>query len=36
VVGMMNKTERSADVMNRLVEEYVTACERLNKLNGDI
>jgi NAD(P)H-dependent flavin oxidoreductase YrpB (nitropropane dioxygenase family) len=33
VVGMMNKVERSADVVQRLVEEYLEACDRLNKLN---
>ncbi|MGW0250249.1 nitronate monooxygenase [Nocardia goodfellowii] len=33
VVGMMNKVERSADVVARLIQEYVDACERLNKLN---
>ncbi|MEV6138633.1 nitronate monooxygenase family protein [Nocardia sp. NPDC051990] len=34
VVGMMNKVERSADVIARLVNEYVEACDRLNKLNS--
>ncbi|WP_433196881.1 NAD(P)H-dependent flavin oxidoreductase [Nocardia sp. CA-107356] len=34
VVGMMNKVERSADVMARLINEYVEACDRLNKLNS--
>ncbi|BDT93421.1 NAD(P)H-dependent flavin oxidoreductase [Nocardia sputorum] len=34
IVGMMNRVERSADVVNRLIQEYVEACERLNKLNG--
>ncbi|HVM39153.1 MAG TPA: nitronate monooxygenase family protein [Acidimicrobiia bacterium] len=33
VVGMMNRVERTADVVQRLVEEYIEACERLNKLN---
>jgi NAD(P)H-dependent flavin oxidoreductase YrpB (nitropropane dioxygenase family) len=33
VVGMMNKVERSADVVQRLVSEYLDACERLNRLN---
>ncbi|MFC9893350.1 nitronate monooxygenase [Nocardia sp. NPDC127579] len=33
IVGMMNKVERSADVVARLIQEYVDACERLNKLN---
>jgi NAD(P)H-dependent flavin oxidoreductase YrpB (nitropropane dioxygenase family) len=34
IVGMMNRVERSADVVNRLIQEYVEACERLDKLNG--
>lgn len=34
VVGMMNKVERSADVLARLINEYVEACDRLNKLNS--
>lgn len=34
VVGMMTKVERSADVIARLVNEYVEACDRLNKLNS--
>lgn len=34
VVGMMNKVERTSDVMQRLMEEYLEACERLNKLNS--
>ncbi|MEV0682538.1 nitronate monooxygenase family protein [Nocardia sp. NPDC050378] len=34
VVGMMNKVERSADVIERLVNEYVTACDRLSTLNS--
>ncbi|WP_063042581.1 NAD(P)H-dependent flavin oxidoreductase [Nocardia pseudovaccinii] len=34
VVGMMNKVERSADVIARLINEYVEACDRLNKLNS--
>lgn len=33
VVGLMHRTERTADVMTRLVEEYLDACERLNRLN---
>lgn len=34
VVGQMNKIERTSQVMQRLVEEYLDACERLNKLNA--
>ncbi|MBF6328192.1 NAD(P)H-dependent flavin oxidoreductase [Nocardia transvalensis] len=34
VVGMMKKVDRTADVMQRLIEEYLEACERLNKLNN--
>jgi NAD(P)H-dependent flavin oxidoreductase YrpB (nitropropane dioxygenase family) len=33
IVGMMNKVERSGDVVRRLVEEYLAACDRLNQLN---
>ncbi|MFQ6325373.1 NAD(P)H-dependent flavin oxidoreductase [Nocardia sp. CWNU-33] len=33
VVGQLNKVERSADVVGRLIQEYVEACDRLNKLN---
>jgi NAD(P)H-dependent flavin oxidoreductase YrpB (nitropropane dioxygenase family) len=33
VVGMMNRVERSAEVVQRLVDEYVDACERLTDLN---
>jgi NAD(P)H-dependent flavin oxidoreductase YrpB (nitropropane dioxygenase family) len=33
VVGMMNRVERAADVVQRLVEEYLEACERLGALN---
>ncbi|GAB4586413.1 NAD(P)H-dependent flavin oxidoreductase [Nocardia sp. IFM 10818] len=33
VVGMMNKVERSTEVVQRLIAEYLEACERLNKLN---
>ncbi|MET8875785.1 nitronate monooxygenase family protein [Nocardia sp. NPDC004604] len=36
VVGMMNKVERSADVIARLINEYVEACDRLNKLNSEL
>ena len=34
VVGQMNKIERTGQVVQRLVEEYVDACERLNRLNA--
>jgi NAD(P)H-dependent flavin oxidoreductase YrpB (nitropropane dioxygenase family) len=34
VVGMMNKIERAGDVVGRLVEEYIEACERLETLNA--
>ncbi|RJO76912.1 nitronate monooxygenase [Nocardia panacis] len=34
VVGLLNRVERSAEVVARLVEEYVAACDRLGKLNG--
>jgi NAD(P)H-dependent flavin oxidoreductase YrpB (nitropropane dioxygenase family) len=34
VVGQMNRIEKTAQVMQRLVEEYLDACERLNKLNN--
>lgn len=33
VVGMLNRVERAGDVVQRLVEEYIDACERLNALN---
>ncbi|MFO7281531.1 MAG: nitronate monooxygenase family protein [Thermoanaerobacterales bacterium] len=33
VVGQMNRVERAADVVQRLVDEYLEACERLNRLN---
>jgi NAD(P)H-dependent flavin oxidoreductase YrpB (nitropropane dioxygenase family) len=33
VVGQMNRIERAADVVQRLVAEYLDACERLNALN---
>jgi NAD(P)H-dependent flavin oxidoreductase YrpB (nitropropane dioxygenase family) len=33
VVGHLNRVERSADVIQRLAEEYLEACERLEKLN---
>ena len=31
VVGQMNRVERTADVVQRLVEEYLEACERLDR-----
>ena len=34
VVGQMNRVERTADVVQRLVDEYLDACERLNALNA--
>jgi NAD(P)H-dependent flavin oxidoreductase YrpB (nitropropane dioxygenase family) len=34
VVGQMNKIERTAQVVQRLVEEYLEACERLERLNA--
>ncbi|ATL67820.1 NAD(P)H-dependent flavin oxidoreductase [Nocardia terpenica] len=34
VVGMMTKIERTGDVMRHLIEDYLEACERLNKLNN--
>ena len=34
VVGQMNRIERSADVVARLVAEYVEACDRLTDLNA--
>jgi NAD(P)H-dependent flavin oxidoreductase YrpB (nitropropane dioxygenase family) len=33
VVGQMNRVERSADVIQRLVDEYLDACQRLERLN---
>jgi NAD(P)H-dependent flavin oxidoreductase YrpB (nitropropane dioxygenase family) len=33
VVGQMNRIERTADVVQRLVDEYLDACTRLNALN---
>jgi NAD(P)H-dependent flavin oxidoreductase YrpB (nitropropane dioxygenase family) len=33
VVGQMNRVERAADVVQRLVTEYLDACERLTGLN---
>jgi NAD(P)H-dependent flavin oxidoreductase YrpB (nitropropane dioxygenase family) len=34
VVGQMNRVERTAEVVERLVTEYVDACERLEALNA--
>jgi NAD(P)H-dependent flavin oxidoreductase YrpB (nitropropane dioxygenase family) len=34
VVGQMDRIERSAQVVQRLVEEYLEACERLDRLNA--
>jgi NAD(P)H-dependent flavin oxidoreductase YrpB (nitropropane dioxygenase family) len=34
VVGMMNRVQPSKDVIRQLVEEYIEAVERLEKLNG--
>jgi NAD(P)H-dependent flavin oxidoreductase YrpB (nitropropane dioxygenase family) len=34
VVGQMNSIERASDVVQRLVTEYLDACERLNALNA--
>lgn len=34
VVGQMNRVERTADVVQRLVEEYLEACDRLQHLNA--
>jgi NAD(P)H-dependent flavin oxidoreductase YrpB (nitropropane dioxygenase family) len=34
VVGQMNRVERSAEVVQRLVDEYLEACERLEGLNA--
>ncbi|MEU0543301.1 nitronate monooxygenase family protein [Nocardia sp. NPDC005978] len=34
VVGQMNKVERSTEVVQRLIQEYLDSCERLNKLNN--
>jgi NAD(P)H-dependent flavin oxidoreductase YrpB (nitropropane dioxygenase family) len=33
VVGQMQRVERAAQVVQRLVEEYLEACERLDRLN---
>jgi NAD(P)H-dependent flavin oxidoreductase YrpB (nitropropane dioxygenase family) len=33
VVGQMNRVERAAEVVQRLVAEYLDACERLQSLN---
>ena len=34
VVGQMNRVERTAQVVQRLVEEYLGACDRLHTLNA--
>jgi NAD(P)H-dependent flavin oxidoreductase YrpB (nitropropane dioxygenase family) len=34
VVGQFTKVEKTATVMQRLVEEYLAATERLNALNA--
>ena len=34
VVGQMQRVERTADVVQRLVAEYLDACERLSQLNA--
>jgi hypothetical protein len=34
VVGQMNRVERTAEVVQRLVSEYLDACERLTDLNA--
>jgi NAD(P)H-dependent flavin oxidoreductase YrpB (nitropropane dioxygenase family) len=34
VVGQLDKVERAGQVVQRLVEEYVDACEHLNRLNA--
>jgi NAD(P)H-dependent flavin oxidoreductase YrpB (nitropropane dioxygenase family) len=34
VVGQMNRVERASDVVQRLVDEYLSACERLERLNA--
>ena len=36
VVGQLNQVERTAQVVQRLIEEYIEACERLNRLNGTV
>ncbi len=33
VVGMLSRKERAGEVVQRLVEEYIESCERLNALN---
>jgi NAD(P)H-dependent flavin oxidoreductase YrpB (nitropropane dioxygenase family) len=33
VVGMMDRVERAAEVVRRLVDEYLDACDRLNRVN---
>jgi NAD(P)H-dependent flavin oxidoreductase YrpB (nitropropane dioxygenase family) len=34
VVGQMNRIERAGEVVQRLVDEYLDACQRLNDLNA--
>jgi NAD(P)H-dependent flavin oxidoreductase YrpB (nitropropane dioxygenase family) len=34
VVGQLNRVERTAEVVQRLVSEYLDACERLTNLNA--
>jgi NAD(P)H-dependent flavin oxidoreductase YrpB (nitropropane dioxygenase family) len=36
VVGQFTKVEKTAAVMQRLVEEYLEATERLNSLNASV
>ncbi|MBI2169063.1 MAG: nitronate monooxygenase [Actinobacteria bacterium] len=33
VVGMLNRVERAGEVVQRLVEEYIEACDRLTRIN---
>jgi NAD(P)H-dependent flavin oxidoreductase YrpB (nitropropane dioxygenase family) len=35
VVGQMNRIERAGEVVQRLVEEYLQACDRLTRLNDE-
>jgi NAD(P)H-dependent flavin oxidoreductase YrpB (nitropropane dioxygenase family) len=34
VVGQMDRIERAGQVVQRLVEEYLEACDRLERLNA--
>jgi hypothetical protein len=34
VVGQLDRIERAGQVIHRLVEEYVEACDRLDRLNA--